>query len=264
MTIFASIRVSRSVRAASRLLGTLTCCALFAPLAVAGSYKVYGPYYAWVNNFNDPKNIMQPIETRKSRGAHLDVSFDYQEPSLYGYPAIVRGSHYGWNPTSDTLFPRRFSEFRTIPVQFSYRDSGTNLAGDFAYDLFFRHDLTSKNPQLEVMVWGNHNSWPLGRELAKNVITQGRVSYDLWGGYNSGAGYYTYTFVPSGTVGRSTTLAQSGQLNLDLKPFLTWLAQHPMDNGGFDQAMILDVVEAGFEVVRGHGQVSMTASINAR
>lgn len=175
----------------------------------------------------------------------------------------MRGSHYGWNPAGDTLFPRPFAAFRTIPVTFNYQISGTQLAGDFAYDLFLRHDIRADKPQLEVMIWGDHNSWPLGRELVKHAISQSGISFDLWGGYNAGAGYYTYSFVPTGTVGRSAPLVTSGHLNLDLKPFLDWLAQHPMDNGGFDQAMTLDVVEAGFEVVRGEGQVHMSASINA-
>ncbi|GAE60958.1 hypothetical protein XPN_2864 [Xanthomonas arboricola pv. pruni MAFF 301427] len=30
-----------------------------APAALAGPYKVFGNHYAWVNNFNDPNNIIQ-------------------------------------------------------------------------------------------------------------------------------------------------------------------------------------------------------------
>ncbi len=29
-----------------------------APAALAGPYKIFGNHYAWVNNFNDPNNII--------------------------------------------------------------------------------------------------------------------------------------------------------------------------------------------------------------
>ncbi len=32
--------------------------AALVPMALAGPYKIFGNHYAWVNNFNDPNNII--------------------------------------------------------------------------------------------------------------------------------------------------------------------------------------------------------------
>lgn len=251
-------------------VGIAATCIATSPIAMAGPYQTFGPYYAWINNFNDPNNGIQQDNAAKapnlsSDEAYLAFDFNFQKSSLYGYPAIIRGSHYGWNPTNDTLFPRKFTEFKSIPVKFSYQAKGANIAGDFAYDMFFRQDSTGKVPQLEVMIWGDHNSWPLGSLLANDVITQNNVHYDLWGGYNSGAGYYTYTFVPTNTVGKGASLDNvTGTLDLDVKPFLTWLAAHnSASNGAFNSSLYLDVVEVGFEVVNGKGNIQLRGQIHA-
>ncbi|MEE7548401.1 cellulase [Xanthomonas sp. Kuri4-1] len=235
--------------------------ALLAPAALAGPYKVFGNHYAWVNNFNDPGNVIQgTFATGSTPG--LTVNFNFANYDLYGYPAIVRGSHYGWNPTGDTLFPRKVSTLSAIPCWFSYSAGGSNLAGDFAYDLFFRNDATPGSPQLEVMIWGGHNSWPIGTQTATNVVTAGGYTFDLWEGYNSGAGYYVYTFIPHGSAGQAT-LPTSGSLNVDIKVFLNWLQANRSKDGRYSNAMYLDVVEAGFEVVRGNGWAYVGAGIDA-
>jgi hypothetical protein len=235
--------------------------ALIAPTAMAGPYKVFGNHYAWVNNFNDPNNVMQGSFGTGSL-PEMTVSFNYSTNNLYGYPAIVRGWHYDWNPTSDTLFPKRVSATSSIPVTFGYSDGGSNLGGDFAYDIFFRWDTNKSTPQLEVMIWGDHNSWPIGTQTGTNVITAGGRTFDLWEGYNSGAGYYVYTFIPHGTAGQST-LAASGSLNLDVKPFLNWLQSNRSQDGYYSNNLYLHAVEAGFEVVRGNGWAYFNATVNA-
>lgn len=124
-----------------------------APAALAGPYKIFGNHYAWVNNFNDPNNIIQGTFGTGST-PELTVTFNFADYNLYGYPAIVRGWHYDWNPTSDTLFPKQISSISALPFKFNYSAGGSNLAGDFAYDIFFRWDTAKGNPQLEVMIWG--------------------------------------------------------------------------------------------------------------
>ncbi|GHH55189.1 cellulase [[Pseudomonas] boreopolis] len=235
--------------------------AALAPAAWAGPYKVFGNHYAWVNNFNDPNNVMQGSFGTGSL-PEMTVTFNYSTNNLYGYPAIVRGWHYDWNPTSDTLFPKRVSTINSIPVTFGYQAGGTNLGGDFAYDMFFRWDTNKGTPQLEVMIWGDHNSWPIGTQTGTRVISAGGRTFDLWEGYNSGAGYYVYTFIPTGTAGQAN-LATSGSLNLDVKPFLNWLHANRSQDGRYNNSMYLHVVEAGFEVVRGNGWAYFNATINA-
>lgn len=260
-----SVSRNRSVTSPTRRrMGTgvlALALALLAPSAWAGPYKVFGNHYAWVNNFNDPNNVMQGSFGTGSQ-PEMTVSFNYSSSSLYGYPAIVRGWHYDWNPTSDTLFPRKVSTLSSIPVSFGYQAGGTNLAGDFAYDIFFRRDTSKGTPQLEVMIWGDHNSWPIGTQTATSVITAGGRTFDLWEGYNSGAGYYVYTFIPHGTAGQST-LATSGSLNLDVKPFLNWLQANRAQNGYYSNSLYLHAIEAGFEVVRGNGWAYFNATIDA-
>lgn len=64
-----------------------------APVALAGPYKIFGNHYAWVNNFNDPNNIIQGTFGTGST-PELTVTFNFADYNLYGYPAIVRGWHY--------------------------------------------------------------------------------------------------------------------------------------------------------------------------
>lgn len=245
-----------------RIAATLALTlAVLAPTAWAGPHKVFGNHYAWVNNFNDPNNVMQGTFGTGSQ-PELTVHFNYASNNLYGYPAILRGWHYDWNPTGDTLFPKQVSRLSRIPVNFSYSAGGSDLGGDFAYDIFFRWDANKGTPQLEVMIWGDHNSWPIGSLSASNVITAGGRSFDLWEGYNSGAGYYVYTFIPHGTAGQST-LATRGSLNLDVKPFLNWLQANRAKDGRYSNSLYLHAVEAGFEVVRGNGWAYLNASIDA-
>ncbi|MEA9761246.1 cellulase [Xanthomonas campestris pv. raphani] len=233
-----------------------------APVALAGPYKIFGNHYAWVNNFNDPNNIIQGTFGTGST-PELTVTFNFADYNLYGYPAIVRGWHYDWNPTSDTLFPKQISSISSIPMKFSYSAGGTNLAGDFAYDIFFRWDTAKGNPQLEVMIWGEHNSWPIGTLTASKVITAGGRTFDLWEGFNSGAGYYVYTFIPTGTAGQAT-LKTSGSLNVDAKPFLNWLQTNRSKDGRYNNSMYLHAAEAGFEVVRGNGWAKVSATMDAK
>jgi hypothetical protein len=233
------------------LLAAGACVLMGASTAArAGSYNLYPPYFAWDNNFNNSAIAWSP-----STGSYPQwtASFNFSSNSLYGYPASIRGWHYGWNPTGDTLFPKQLSATHSIPAAFSYASGGSNMAGDFAYDMFLRNDSQTSTPELEVMIWAGNNSYPIGTTLVTGAITENGVTYDLWGGYNSGAGYYVYTFLPQ----RSSvpaSLPTGGSSNVDIMHFMNVL------NGReyFSLSMYLDVVEAGCEVVRGDGWVSTT------
>lgn len=84
-----------------------------------------------------------------------------------------------------------------------------------------------------------------------------------WEGFNSGAGYYVYTFIPTGTASQST-LKTSGSLNVDAKPFLTWLQNNRAKGGRCNNSMYLHAAEAGFEVVRGNGWAKVSATMDAK
>lgn len=227
-----------------------------------GEYKVFGNYYAWNNGWNDPNKILK-AQFGSGTLPEMTVSFNYPNKGLYGYPAICRGWHYNVNPTThDTLFPRQISAINSISVTFSYTSQG-KIAGNFAYDIFFRWDTNKEKPQLEVMIWGDHNSWPLGSQSGTNVISADGRSFDLWEGWNDGAGYYVYSFVPHGTVGNTNPLPNKGSLNLDAKPFLNWLQANRAKDGRYSNNMFLHVVEAGFEVAQGDGSVNLKATIEA-
>lgn len=113
------------------------------------------------------------------------------------------------------------------------------------------------------MIWGEHNSWPIGTVTATKVITAYGRTFDLWEGFNSGAGYYVYTFIPTGTAGQPT-LKTSGSLNIDAKPFLTWLQNNRAKDGRYSNSMYLHAAEAGFEVVRGNGWAKVSATMDAK
>lgn len=243
-----------------RFLSVLTG-GLFALLASAqvqaGASKNYPPYFAWNNNFNNSNIVWSP-----SSGSYPQwtASFNFTDYNLYGYPASIRGWHYGWNPTGDTLFPRQISSLTTIPAAFSYASGGSNMAGDFAYDMFLRYDNAKSTPQLEVMIWAGNNSYPIGSPIATGVLTENGVTYDLWAGDNTAAGYYVYTFLPQ----RSSvpaSLPTGGSANVDIMHFFNVLEGRSY----FSKAMYLDVVEAGCEITRGNGWVSTTwFSVDAR
>jgi len=214
--------------------------------ARAKVFTQFSPYYAWNNKFTREEIGWHP-GTEESPQWTADFSFATN--GLYGYPASIRGWHYGWNPAGDKLFPKKLSETTTIPCSFSYNCGGDDLHGDFAYDLFLRHDDKKAAPQLEVMVWAGNNSTPIGEMISTNIIKVEDVSFDLWAGTNSAAGYYVYSFMPHE---RTATLPAEGSLNVDMMDFLRLLERRPH----FSKEMYLDVVEAGFEIVRGRGWVT--------
>jgi lysophospholipase L1-like esterase len=212
----------------------------------AKEFNLFPPYFAWNNNFSHEEIGWNP---GTEDAPQWTASFNFATNSLYGYPASIRGWHYGWNPANDNLFPKKLSETTAIPCSFSYNCGGEDLHGDFAYDLFLRRDDRKAGPQLEVMVWVGNNSIPIGRPIATNIITADEVTFDLWAGTNSGAGYFVYSFVPHQ---KTTQLPAEGSLNVDMMDFFHLLAGRDY----FSMDMYLDVVEAGFEVVRGKGWVT--------
>jgi hypothetical protein len=229
-------------------------------VAQAGPYKNFGSHFAWVNNFDN-----SAIGSSFGTGTTANMSFNWNfgnTSKLYGYPAIVRGWHYGWNPTGDTMFPKQISQISSAPCYFSYSAGGTNIAGDFAYDMFLRWDSAKSSPQLEVMIWAGHNSWPIGTKSASNALTHNGITYDLWEGYNSAAGYYVFSFVPRNTVGVVTTLPTSGNANINLKAFFNYLDAN-RTGGRYNKSMYLDVVEAGLEITRGNGWAWVQGSFGA-
>ena len=235
-----------------------------APTAQAGAYKTFGACWAWNNNFNDPNNgISASFGTGST--PEMSVGFNFGSQNLYGYPAICRGWHYGWSPTGDNLFPAQVSQLSSIPCQFSYSSGGSGMQGDFAYDTFLRWDNAKSSPQCEVMVWAGHNSFPIGNCTGNNVIWNNNISWDIWEGNNSAAGYYVYTFVPNGSVvWPVNSLPTSGSMNVDLKPFYQWLNDNRSGSGYYNNNMYLDVVEAGFEVVQGNGWAYINGWIDAQ
>ncbi len=231
--------------------------------AATGETKVYGTQYAYNNNFNDKNNN---IKATFGTGSTPSMTVTYNLPSgtLYGYPAICRGWHYTMNPATDSYFPHQVSKIGSLSGAVAFTTSGSGQTGDFAYDLFFRKDASKGDPQLEVMIWGAKNSYPLGTLTTANAITSGGVTYDLWEGNNSAAGYYVYTFIPHGTAGNSNALPAKGNLTADVKVFLTKLQELRGGDGRYSNALYLQVVEGGFEVTGGMGSVSLSGAITAK
>jgi hypothetical protein len=208
--------------------------------------NLFPPYFAWDNNFQRSAIGWKP---GTEDAPQWTATFNFATNGLYGYPASIRGWHYGFNPANDNLFPKKVSETTSIPCAFSYNCGGDDLHGDFAYDLFLRNDDKKSTPQLEVMVWAGNNSTPIGKVIATNIIKVEDVSFDLWAGTNAPAGYYVYSFMPHE---RTAKLPTEGSLNVDMMDFFKLLAGRDY----FSTDMYLDVVEAGFEIVRGNGWVT--------
>ena len=99
------------------------------------------------------------------------------------------------------------------------------------------------------MVWAGNNSTPIGEIISTNIIKVEDVSFDLWAGTNAPAGYYVYSFMPRQ---KTAALPTEGSLGVDMMDFFRPLEGRP----NFSMEMYLDVVEAGFEVVRGKGWVT--------
>jgi hypothetical protein len=115
----------------------------------AKTYNLFPPYFAWNNNFHGSAIGWQP---GMADAPQWTASFNFSTNGLYGYPASIRGWHYGWNPAGDDLFPKRLSDITSIPCSFSYNCGGNDLHGDFAYDMFLRQDDRKAKPH-------NSKSW---------------------------------------------------------------------------------------------------------
>jgi len=242
---------STLVSLTSKLAVSAGMVAALASTAHAGATKVFGSQWAWDNNFGG-SNI--GVTFGSGSTPSLTVTYNFGSYGLYGYPACIHGWHYGYNPAGDHLFPKKVSSISSSNCSFSYSSSGSNMAGDFAYDIFLRNDSSASTPQLEVMVWGGNDSWPIGGQ----VTTDG--SYDVWEGYNSAAGYETITFTPHGSEGNGS-LPTGGSSNQNLKGFYNWLASHASQY--FNNNMYVDVVECGLEITRGNGKATCSANISS-
>ena len=143
----------------------------------AKMFNLFPPYYAWNNKFTREEIGWQP---GTEDAPQWTANFNFSTNGLYGYPASIRGWHYGFNPANDNLFPKKLSETTSIQCSFSYNCGGDDLHGDFAYDLFLRNDDKKAAPQLEVMVWAGNNSMPIGEMISTNIIKVEDVSFDLW------------------------------------------------------------------------------------
>jgi len=215
------------------------------PAQATPPYKVYGSEFAWVNYFG---NNVFGYSFGSGSTANLTVSYNVGTGNLYGYPAAVQGWHYGFNPAGSTKYPKQIKNLGTDSAWFSWSSGGSNMHGDFAYDLFLRSDSAKSSPQLEVMIWGKNNSWPIGTKVASNTVN----GMDLWAGNNSAAGYYVYSFVPAGTGGGSAWgNGTSGSLNVNITSFLNYLCSHY--GSRVNTNWYLDVVEGGIEVTGGNG-----------
>src|SRR4051812_28983942 len=121
---------------AAAVLGSAVVASVY-----AGPSQVFGTHFAWDNNFNN-----STINTTFGGGstANMTISYNFATGNLYGYPACIRGWHYGFNPANDNLFPMQISTASSVPCNFSYSctyaGNGTQMFGDFAYDLFLRWD----------------------------------------------------------------------------------------------------------------------------
>jgi hypothetical protein len=244
-------------------------CAGLIPLASTTAHaqtKVFGQYWEWPNTFDNNSSIdFYPGTGSNPTWLESFGLAAYNGEPIYGYPASIRGYHYGYNPAGDTLFPKQMSTISHIPAAFSYASSQTGstpLKGDFTYDMFLRYDNgtsgNNKNPQLEVMVWGGNASYPIsttGSPIDYSVVVADGYTWDLYYGYNSAAGYPTYSFVPHRTTVPSQ-LPTSGNINVDLRLFYT--ALNKLKVGYYTESMYLDVVEAGCEFTQGDGYIQTT------
>jgi len=211
----------------------------------AGADKVYGTQFAWDNNFNN-SNI--GVSFGSGSSPNMTVNYNFSSFNLYGYPACIQGWHYGWNPANSTKYPKQIKNLGTDNAQFYYSWGGSNQYGDFAYDLFLRNDSSKSTPELEVMIWNKNNSWPIGTKVKSGTVN----GQDLWMGYNSAAGYETFSFVPAGTGGGSAFASSgSGNYNINVTSYLNYLDSN---YGSFvNSNWYLDVVEGGQEITNGNG-----------
>jgi hypothetical protein len=234
--------------------------AVLPSMAYAGSYQVYGSEWALNNDYNASGQISCTFGTGSSPS--LTASFNFSDSSkIWGYPACIRGYHYGQNPAGDTLFPFQVSSKSSIPCNFSYSAGDSSMKGDFAYDMFLRSDSSTSTPQCEIMVWAGGGSYPLGNCTASYAVYTANTWFDLWEGYNSGAGYYVYTFIPNGAAGAA--LPTSGSLNVDMKVFFNWLQSNRSGSGYYNDSMYLDVIEAGYEIITGNSWIWIQGDFNA-
>jgi hypothetical protein len=240
-----TLRIKSIASIASTLVLSAALLAGLAPNAHAGADQVYGTEFAWDNNFNN-SNIGVSFGTGST--ANMTVSYNFGTGNLYGYPACIRGWHYGWNPANDTKYPKQIKSLGTDNASFAFSSGGTNMFGDFAYDLFLRKDSAKSTPQIEVMIWGKNNSWPIGLKVKTNTVN----GQDLWMGYNSSAGYETFSFVPAGTGGGSAWgNGTSGSVNVNLTSYLNYLDTNYASY--INSSDYLDVVEGGIEITGGNG-----------
>jgi Glycosyl hydrolase family 12 len=161
-------------------------------LSAWGQTKIFGQYREWPNTFHN--NGTSTFSPGTGSNPQSYEAFKVPSGNLWGYPATIRGYHYGYNPANDKLSPKEMSTISSIPAAFSYastqNDGRTTPRGDFTYDLFLRNDNgtsgNNKNPELEVMIWGGNASYPIpstGSPFYTSVYSADGYTWDLYYGY---------------------------------------------------------------------------------
>jgi hypothetical protein len=101
------------------------------------------------------------------------------------------------------------------------------------------------------MVWNKNNSYPIGGKVKSNTVN----GQDLWMGYNSAAGYETFSFVPAGTGGGGAFPSSgSGSYNINVTSYLNYLDSNY--SSYVNSNWYLDVVEGGQEITNGNGSTT--------
>jgi cellulose 1,4-beta-cellobiosidase len=167
------------------------------------------------------------------------------------YPCIVRGRHFGDENTRNSGLPIRVSDIAAAPVAWSVDVNGAGGAWNTAYESWFSKTGGTKPDAAELMIWLNSKGMkPRGSPLATVEIAG--ANWEVYFDGRSDWNYIAYKKV------KPTT-----SVTFNLKDFI----DDSVSRGYIQPSWYLDVMEAGFEIIRdGKGLTSnsFSASVASR
>lgn len=176
---------------------------------------------------------------------------------VVAFPSVYIGSaHGGANPTSGSGLPIAVGELSSVSTGLSTNASSVSYTGNTTYDVYFTNDeeYTSGGPDVYLMVWFHANGLnPIngpgeGWSCASDAPTYVE-SCSAAGSVNVDGSTFHRFIGPNGpaTVISYVPETRMDEWEFDLKDFI----DDAVDQGVVSEAMYLQSIQAGFELVSG-------------
>lgn len=128
-------------------------------IETTGSTSVMGGEYNVMNNvWGQGAGVgAQKLEVDLDGTYFKVILSEHNSTSVASYPAIFKGSHWGWATTKNNPMPMVISEITSAPFTWVIDTTGVSGTWNCAYESWFNETGTGSNYTAELMIWINYH-----------------------------------------------------------------------------------------------------------